>query len=258
MTLGGVFGNLLAGVLIDQRGFAAFGLAGIAMIAATVLFASFLLPQIEAQPAQATAAPAIAAALPMARLPVMRMLIAMRGLPTIFYGMLTVLVPLLLRNQSGNTMLVAFYGTTQLVLASLAQLAAGRAADRFGAARPTVVAYACLVTGGLGLAFFARQPATLFAFGVLAVAAAWSLSTLMFVWVSDGLAKSEHPAALGLLHSVWSLSMIAGSLLAGSLVRVGTGLPFLLGALLNVACPLLALTYYRRLAAARAGEIVTV
>jgi MFS family permease len=56
----------------------------------------------------------------------------------------------------------------------------------------------------------------LFAFGVLGVAAAWSLSTLMYVWVSDGVAKAEHASSFGLLHAVWSLSMITGSLLGGS------------------------------------------
>ena len=189
----------------------------------------------------------------MLRQPTARALVTLRGLPTVFYGMLTVLVPLLLRNQSGSTALVAAYGTTQLIVASLAQMVAGRSADRWGAARPTVVAYSCLIAGGLGLAVFSRQPAGLFAFGVFAVASAWALSTLMFVWVSDGLAKSEHPAALGLLHSVWSLSMILGSLIGGALVRVGTGLPFLFGAALNAACPLLILAYYRRIGSARPG-----
>jgi MFS family permease len=249
MTVGGVFGNLLSGVVVDTRGFAVFGLVEIAIIGATMLFASLLLPQLETRSREdGSGRLPIAGALPLLRLPTMRWLVGLRGLPTIFYGMLTVLVPLLLRSQSGSTMLVAFYGTTQLVVASLAQLVAGRSADRWGAARPTAVAYSFLILGGVGLAIFSQQPAGLFAFGVVAVASAWALSTLMFVWVSDGLPKSEHPAALGLLHAVWSLSMITGSLVGGWLARLGPGLPFLLGAALNAACPMLVLAYYRRLA----------
>ena len=252
MTAGGAVGNPIAGAVIGRRGFFAFGLFEIALIAVTAGFAALFLRQFEARaPRRPGAALALPGALGMARQPTMAALIALRGLPTIFYGMLTVLAPLLLRNESGGTALVAAYGTTQLVVASLGQMAAGRAADRWGAARPTALAYTGLIAGGIGLALFSTEAAGVFAFGVLAVASAWALSTLMYVWVSDGLPKTEHPAALGLLHSVWSLSMIVGSLVGGWLVRVGPGLPFLLGAALNAACPALIFAYYRRLATLR-------
>lgn len=95
---------------------------------------------------------------------------------------------------------------------------------------------------------------TLFLFGVLGIAAAWSLSTLMYVWVADGLPKDEHPATFGLLHAVWSLCMITGSLLGGWLVRLTPGLPFLLVALINIGACVLIILYYRRQAAEDAAR----
>ena len=94
----------------------------------------------------------------------------------------------------------------------------------------------------------------LFIFGVLGVAAAWSLSTLMYVWVADGVPKAEHASSFGLLHAVWSLSMITGSLLGGTLVRTFPGLPFLIAGLLNVGSLFLALAYYARPAARNAAS----
>jgi predicted MFS family arabinose efflux permease len=127
-------------------------------------------------------------------------------------------------------------------------LAAGRAADRWGGRGPTLAAYGTIILSGVGLAVTAGTVWGLFLFGVLGVAAAWSLSTLMYVWVADGVAKPEHASSFGLLHAVWSISMIAGSLLGGWLVRSAAGLPFLVAALLNVGSIFLALAYYRRLA----------
>jgi DHA1 family bicyclomycin/chloramphenicol resistance-like MFS transporter len=160
--------------------------------------------------------------------------------------MLTVLIPVLLNGLSGNKLVVAAYATTNLIVASVAQLSAGRAADRWGARGPTLVAYTAIILAGLGLAATVNTVWGLFIFGVLGVAAAWSLSTLMYVWVKDGVAQSEHASSFGLLHAVWSLSMIAGSLLGGSLVRTFPGLPFLIAGLLNVGSLFLALAYYAR------------
>lgn len=181
-----------------------------------------------------------------ARLVNVRMVVGLRSMATIFYGMLVVLIPLLINELTGSKVLVAAYGTTNLVVASGAQLLAGRAADRWGARLPTLVAFSTLILSGLGLASAARTAAGLFGFGVIGIAAAWSLSTLMYVWVNDGISKADHPAAFGLLHAVWSLSMMIGSVLGGWLVATRPGLPFLLGGLLNVASIFLAMIYYRR------------
>ena len=247
MTIGGSIGNPIAGLLINRRGFGAFGLAETALIAATALVAALLMVYLKDRAAEPASLRAFwSDTLPMARRTKIRQLLGLRCLPTIFYGMLTVLVPLLINNLSGSKTTVAAYGTTTLIVASAGQLLAGRAADRWGARGPTLVAYAVIVLAGLGLAATAGTVAGLFIFGVLGVAAAWSLSALMYVWVADGVPQGEHASSFGLLHAVWSLSMITGSLLGGWLVRSTPGLPFVVAGLLNVGALFLTVAYYNR------------
>lgn len=69
------------------------------------------------------------------------------------------------------------------------------------------------------------------------------------------LPKDEHPATFGLLHAVWSLCMIGGSLVGGWLVRLAPGLPFLLMGLINLGACLLVIVYYRRQAAEAAAQV---
>ena len=80
--------------------------------------------------------------------------------------------------------------------------------------------YAALIVAALGLAAFADKLWGVFLFGVMGLAVAWSLAALMFVLVSDGVPSAEHGRAFGLLHATWSLAMIGGALLGGTLMRV--------------------------------------
>jgi MFS transporter, DHA1 family, inner membrane transport protein len=254
-TMGGVIGNPIGGAIIARRGFSAFGLVDLAAIGVAALIAVWLMVYLGDRSAGSTSVRAFwTGALPMTRRPRVRLLMGLRCLPTIFYGMLTVLVSLLLNTLTGDKALVAAYGTCTLILASAAQLAAGRAADRWGGRGPTLVAYGTIILSGVGLAVTAGTVWGLFLFGVLGVAAAWSLSTLMYVWVADGIDKAEHASSFGLLHAVWSISMIAGSLLGGWLVREATGLPFLVAGLLNVGSLFLALAYYGRVVPRQPAE----
>jgi len=247
MTIGGAIGNPLAGVLIERYSFSRFGWAAVALTVITTLILALWMNNLHDYAAAPVGFRTLGASfLPTLRQPTVRFLIGLRGLPTLFYGMMTVLVPLLLNDLSGNKVMIAAYGTATLIVASVAQLLAGRAADRWGAQRPTLIAYGTLFVAGCGLFLGVGQVVTLFCFGVLGIAAAWSLSTLMYVWVADGLPKDEHPATFGLLHAVWSLCMIGGSLLGGWLVRLTPGLPFLLGGLINIGACFLIIRYYRR------------
>lgn len=247
LTVGGAIGTPISGVLIERRGFSAFGWVETALITLAALLATFFMVYLSDRTTEPAPLRAFwSGALAMIRRTKVRQLMGMRCLPTIFYGMLTVLIPLLIFDLSGSKVVVAAYGTVNLIVASAAQLLAGRSADRWGARGPTLVAYACVVLAGLGLTATVATVWGLFVFGVLGVAAAWSLSTLMYVWVADGVSKAEHASSFGLLHAVWSLSMITGSLLGGSLVRAFPGLPFLVAGLLNVGSLVLVLAYYGR------------
>ena len=259
MTIGGAVGNPLAALVIERAGFSTFGWLAVALtLTATLILARWMPNLYDYANYPVTLRTLGATLLPTLRQPKVQLLIGLRGLPTLFYGTLMVLVPLLLNEQSGSKVTVAAYGTTTLIVASAAQLLAGRAADRWGAQRPTLVAYSTIIVAGLGLFLGVGQIEALFLFGVLGIAAAWSLSTLMYLWVADGLPKAEHPATFGLLHAVWSLCMIGGSLLGGWLVRLTPGLPFLLVGLVNgVACVLIIVYYRRQAGEDRAQALVT-
>lgn len=246
-TAGGAIGNPLAGLLIERYGFIAFSKVAISISAGLILVVILLMPQFENHSTRAVSLRAIWAGITATtRQTNVRFLVGMRSLPTIFYGMLTVLIPLMINDLTGSKVTVAVYGTTNLVAASIAQLLVGRAADRWGARVPTIVAYSTLILSGLGLTFSNATLWGLFGFGVLGIAAAWSLSTLMYIWVNDGVPKTEHPSTFGLLHSIWSLSMISGSVIGGWFVTTIPGLPFLTGAFLNLGSVFLCLHYYQR------------
>jgi len=133
-----------------------------------------------------------------------------------------------------------------LVVSSGAQLLAGRAADRFGPRVPALISFSAMILSAFGLALTADTLPGLFFFGVTGNAAAWAMAALMFVLVSDGVARPEHGRVFGLLHGAWSIAMISGALLGGALVRVGPGLPFLIAGLINIGSIFLVLAYLRR------------
>jgi MFS family permease len=246
LTAGGAIGNPIAGFLIERYGFGTFGWAAIGITIITALIVAFRMVNLHDKTARSDLGEnSTGGILAVIRSKKVQILIGLRGLPTLFYGMLTVLIPLMINDLSNSKVTVAAYGTTSLIVASAAQLLAGKAADRWGAFRPTLIAYSILILTGLALFLGAGSLLATFAFGVLGISAAWSLSTLMYVWVSDGIPKEEHPPTFGLLHAVWSLCMIGGAMLGGWLVRFTPGLPFLvLGLSITAAC-FLASAYYR-------------
>jgi MFS family permease len=253
MTIGGAIGNPLAGVIIERYGFVAFSWAAMALTVSTILVVTLLMTNFQDRAPEPISLRSFGSSvLFTARQTNIPLLVGLRCLPTIFYGMLMVLIPLLINGLSGSKVMVAAYGTTNLVVASAAQLLAGRAADRWGARLPTIVAYTAILLSGLGLAVCAGTLWGLFVFGVLGIAAAWSLSTMMYIWVNDGVPKAEHPSTFGLLHAVWSLSMISGSVLGGWFVSAVPapipGLPFLIAGLLNIGSFFLIFAYYDRIA----------
>ena len=247
MTVGGAIGNPAAGVLIERNGYAAFTWAALPLSAGLIIIITLFMPSFPAQRMEPVSLRSIGSNLVVtARQSNMGFIVGMRCLPTIYYGMLAVLIPLLINNLTGNKVLVAAYGTTNLIVASAAQLLAGRSADRWGARLPTLAAYSALIFSGLGLAANVGKVEGIFAFGVLGIAAAWSLSTLMYIWVNDGVPKADHPSTFGLLHAGWSLSMITGSVLSGWFVSTLPGMTFLFGGLLNTISLLLTFAYYNR------------
>lgn len=245
MTLGGAVGSPVAGQILDTSGFRIYGLIGVAVVASALVVASLFLPvqRVAAEEGQEKQISTLA----LARRSVMQLLMGLRFLPTVYYGMSLVLVPLMINSLAGNKTTVAIYGTIGLMIASVAQLLAGRAADRYGHRTPTLVSYTLLILASLGLAIFSGQLWGVFVFGILGLATAWALASLLFVLVSDGVSRAEHGRAFGLLHATWSIAMITGSLLGGALTHMQPGLPFLVAGLLNTLSIVLALAFFTQI-----------
>lgn len=253
LTLGGALGSPAAGLILDSAGFGLYQLAGLGLMATAAVLAVTLLPAQETERHGEGVSQALGSMLQMARRPVVQLLAALRFLPTIYYGMSAVLVPLMINHLAGNKTTVAIYGTASLIVASGAQLLVGRAADRFGHRWPTLAGYSALIVVALGLAASARQLWGVFLFGILGNAVAWSLAALLFCLVSDGVPRAEHGRAFGLLHAIWSIAMMSGALLGGVLTRLSPGLPFLAAGLLNIASLAVAVSFFAHLVGDKAA-----
>jgi len=244
MTLGGALGSPAAGLILDSAGFGWYQLAGLGLMAGAAVLAVALLPAQTSEGRGEGVRQALGGMQQMARRPVVQLLAALRFLPTVYYGMSVVLIPLLINHLAGNKTTVAIYSTASLIVASGAQLLVGRAADRFGHRWPTLAGCGALIVVALGLAASARQLWGVFLFGILGNAAAWSLAALLLCLVADGVPRAEHGRAFGLLHAIWSMAMMSGALLGGALTRLAPGLPFLAAGLLNIASLAVAVRFF--------------
>jgi len=246
-TLGGALSSPAAGFVLDHQGFTAFGLALLAISGATVLGAVLLLPRFQRK-AGAQPHPVGATLLgygQVVRRPSMVLLGLMRFLPTCYYGMIVVVNPLLINRLAGTKSTVALYVTLSQVVATLAQIVVGRASDRWGSRRPTLGMFGFLLVAIAGQGLFATQLWSYYTFGVLGIAAAWSLATLLPVLVSESAVVEERGRVLGALNVLWNLGMVGGSMLGGALMDIAPGLPFAVVGLLNVAAIVLSASFFR-------------
>lgn len=246
-TLGGALGSPVAGYVLDHHGYGLFSSLVVALAAAALVLALLLLPRLPndgGQQAQRWHETLTGYLRVVGRSGALRLL-ALRFLPTCYYGMAVVLVPLLINGATGSKMAVASYRTLNLVLATLSQLVVGRAADRSGPRQPTVAALSGVVVAAVGLTFTADRLWGLFVFGVLGGAAAWSLSTLMPSMVSASTPAGEQGRVLGALMLSWNLAMVLSAMVGGALVDAGAGTPFAIAAVLNVGAITLAVVHFR-------------
>jgi len=231
-TVGGVLGNPLAGWLIGTWSYAVYSAFLIVMTIVGITLIYRFIPQTTTVAASGLSN--VRFDWVFMRQPNVYNILAMRGLATINYGMIMVLIPLRLNELTNDVYVVAVYGSVMLCVASLTQYLVGRIADRWGALMPTLVAFATMIVCGVILALGSSSVPVLFVCGVISNAAAWGLLTLMYVWVADWIAPERHALVFGWLHAVWNISMIVGALIGGALVVMMAGLPFVVTALLNL------------------------
>jgi MFS family permease len=254
-TLGGTLSSPVAGFLLDRWDYRVFGGALAILALGTIAANLTALPRSPVQGAR-PAAPwkklfgygDIAA-----RAPVV-LLVILRFLPTVYWGMALLLIPLLLDAAQASKTTIALYATVSQVIASLAQIVAGRAVDRFGCRWPTAVTFSVLVASALGTGVWSGRLWGIVTFGTLGAAAAWSLSTLLPSWAAQVAEPRERGRVLGWVHLWWNLAMIVGSMLGGSLFERWSGLPFLLAGALNVLAIAVAFAFFRTAAREKAVQ----
>jgi MFS family permease len=176
------------------------------------------------------------------------MILAMlRFLPTFYWGMALILIPLLLKRAGAGVGAIALYATVSQICASLGQIAVGRAMDRLPRKRVAVLTYSAFVLSVVGTGLAPDNPWSVMVFGTLGATTAWSLSTIMPTLVALGTEPQERGRVLGWIHLWWNVGMITGSLVGGALYELSAGLPFLLAGGVNVASVLLVLSFFRRM-----------
>ncbi|MFH1571886.1 MAG: MFS transporter [Gemmatimonadota bacterium] len=236
MTLGNALGSLATGAVKDEWTFQQLGAVMVTAMAAVFALAALLLPA-ESRPAAAGPGGLAlwSSYRPLLRRREVKLLVALRLTITGFWGMASLLLPLLVYRVSGSPATAAYYGAVSLAVASGCQLLTGALRDRYGQFWPLVVAGAGFVASALCAALLSQSLVALFAFGTSLTGTAWAISTLIPSLIDEVAGPGEKSRVVGLLHMIWSAAMVSGSLLGGYLVEIDPRLPFALGALLATA-----------------------
>lgn len=244
-TLGGTVSNPVAGLLLDTWGYAALGVSATVLALATLSVTRFALPHLSASVVGKSPVRKLVGYRIVATRPPIILLSMLRFLPTFLYGMIILWIPLLLDASGVSKTTIALYAAISQAAASLAQFAAGRAADRLGGKWPLVIASSVLVISGLGIGLLPGQLWSIFAFGILGTAAAWSISSLFPGMVAQVAAAEERGRVLGWVHLWWNVAMIAGAMTGGILFERWAGLPFLVAGMVNLPSVALAFVFFR-------------
>jgi MFS family permease len=245
-NLGNSLGSLVTGALKETWSFQELGTLMSCGMVGVCLLALWLLPSTEAARTQEGLA-LRAVYLPLLRKGAPRLLIGLRLCITSFWGMATLLLPLLIYRVSHSESMPAYYASVSLAVAAGGQLLTGVLRDRYGRLWPLLVCGIGFALCGLGVGLCWDSLPALFAFGTGLTATAWAISTLVPSLINEVAGPQEKSRLVGLLHLVWSSAMVIGSLLGGALVEIHPAIPFLGGALLAAAGTLCAWLLCRRL-----------
>ena len=229
-TAGNSLGSLLTGRLKEGWTFPEIGDAMLLALGALFVAAVFALPADPKAPPSARRAGGSYG--PLLRRRDVHLLVGLRAMVTTFWGMATLLMPLLVFRAGESAPLAAYFASVSLAVAAAGQLAVGYLGDRMGVFRPLMVSGGGVVLSALALALWADSLPGLFAAGTALTAAAWAVSTLIPKLIDAVAGPDEKNRLVGLGHFVWSAAMVGGSVLGGLLVEVDAALPFYLGAAL--------------------------
>jgi MFS family permease len=232
-TAGNAIGNFLAGRIAKQPdGYSIIGIATLIGQTLLVLAAARWMPRVEA-----VAKPESEVGTPSKRKPSLLSvpigcLLTLRFGATVYWGMVTLLMPLVLARLTGGPSASADYTAVNLLLSAVCQIAMGRLVDRVGVRVPVPAAAAILAAAAVVQTALHQHVWALWTFGIIAAGAAWSLSVTMTSLVRALSDESSQSHLLGITHGVWSAGFVGGTLLTGFLASKpgNEALPFALGA----------------------------
>ncbi len=147
-------------------------------------------------------------------------LLALRFLPTFYWGCVTFLLNLLLFRLTGDEKLAGTYTAVSNLLAAVCQLGAGRLVDKIGPHRPVVIAMSVVTLAALGQGLFARTPWALVGFGLLGAGAAWSLSITMTTLIQALSTEETKGRLLGITHAFWSAGFLSGTFMGSRMAML--------------------------------------
>lgn len=257
-TAGNAVGNAVAGrVVTSAEGYGILGWAMVVGQIGVLLLAAWLLPEISAGGEGGKRGGAQRGGLrELIREPGILPLIGLRFLPTVYWGAVTLLIPLLLFRLTGKRSAATDYTAASLVVASICQVVAGRLVDRIGPRGPVLTAIAIVAAAALGKAVLAQHVWGIVLFGLIGSGAAWALSVTMTTLIQELSTDETRARLLGVTHTVWSAGFVTGTMAAGILASVrGREAPtFFLGAACCGAGVFCALGVMRALEAREKGE----
>jgi MFS family permease len=231
-TAGNSVGSLCTGLVKDDWSFPHLGTAMACIMAGVFLLALLLLPSTRVQ--RSVDKPRERLDLWHSYRPLLlrrnvHLLLGIRLTITSFWGMATLVMPLLIYRASQSASTAAYYGAVSLAVAAACQLLTGLIRDRYGRTVPLIVSSLGIVISSAFLVLNTDSVSGLFIFGTALTATAWAVSTLVPALIAEVSLDGEKNRLIGLGHMVWSGSMVTGSIVGGILVEVGPHLPFVLG-----------------------------
>ena len=244
-TLGQAAGSAVAGPAIETWGFAPFALIAIGMNLVPLVIAARFLPTL---PRAASAHRSLhpGEMLAIVRRRELLLLGGLRFFPTAFWGVWSLVIPLLLFRATESIVLTALYSTTGLVLSSISQFVVGRWSDRHGRKIPTLIFLGLQALAPVVAAGFTGYPAVLFGTGVVGMASGWTMSVLVLGAVRDRTQPHERGRAVGFIHTLWSLGLFVGSASAGLLLDLHASIPLAMAVGFSLVAIALAVALYRR------------
>ena len=161
----------------------------------------------------------------------------LRFFSTAFWGVWSLALPLLMFRATASVLPPALlYGTVGMSLAAVSQFLVGHWSDRRGRAGPVfaVLSLQVVVSAIAALAWQATS-LMLTITGIAGVVTGWTMSVLVLGVVRDRTAPLERGRVVGFVHALWSFGILAGYVIAGTLLNIDPTLPLGLGVLANAA-----------------------